>query len=185
MRITKNFATTLPRLMAVVLAILPLLALPGTPAEAQQIECANHAGGQFKAVALTAPRFATVDFSGSGGQLDPIPLLETEIAGPLTCVVVHFSAQADPLDNFIVFQASIDDIPMQGHAQFPYLAAAPTTPVVFDPEETNLNISRMVSYTFFARVGPGAHTVRIRFAGCCSPIGNGALVRAAVMSVHY
>lgn len=76
---------------------------------------------------------------------------------------------------------------MVGHTQFPYLTPAPATPVVFDPEETNLDVSRMVSYTFFARVGPGAHTVRVRFAGCCglTPGGASAYVRAAVMSVHY
>ena len=185
MRTTKNTVSTLPRLLAIVLAMLPLLALPGSPAEAQQIECENRTGGQFKAVALAAPRIATVDFSGSGGQLDPVPLLETEIVGGPTCVVVHFSAQADPQDNFIVFQASIDDVPMQGHAQFPYVSPALTTPVVFNPEETNLNISKMVAYTFFASVGHGKHVVRIRYAGCCSPNPGSGLVRAAVMSVHY
>jgi hypothetical protein len=74
---------------------------------------------------------------------------------------------------------------MQGHTQFPYLTPAPTTPVVFDPEETNLNVSRMVAYTFFLHVGRGTHTVRIRFAGCCSPNPGSGLVRAAVMSVEY
>jgi hypothetical protein len=59
------------------------------------------------------------------------------------------------------------------------------TPVVFDPEETNLNVSRMVAYTFFLHVGRGTHTVRIRFAGCCSPNPGSGLVRAAVMSVKY
>ena len=182
---TKTFLSTLPRLMAIVLAMVPLLAFPGTPAEAQQIECGSNAASQFKAVALSAPRTATVDFSGSGGQLDPLPLLETEIVAGPGCVVVHFSAEANPLDNFIVFQASIDDVPMQGQTQFPYLSPAPGTPVVFDPEETNLNAARMVSYTFFAKVSKGAHTVRIRFAGCCSPNPGSGLVLAAVMSVHY
>jgi len=74
---------------------------------------------------------------------------------------------------------------MEGHTQFPYLTPAPATPVVFDPEETNLNASRMVSYTFFSRVERGSHTVRIRFAGCCSPNPGSGLVRAAVMSVNY
>ena len=184
MRISKRFVIR-SRMMAIVLGMLPSLALPTTPAAAQQVECTNRAGGQYKAVALTATRTSTVDFSGSGGQLDPLPLLETTINGA-SCVVVHFSAQADPQDNFVVFQASIDDIPMEGHAQFPYISPAPETPVVFDPEETNLNVSRMVSYTFFAKVGHGTHTVRIRFAGCCSSnSGNGAVVRAATMSVNY
>jgi hypothetical protein len=184
MRTSNRFVSTIARLAALALIILPALALPSKFVEAQQVECANRAGGQFKAVATSTPRTATVDFSGSGGQLDPVPLLETEINGP-GCVVVHFSAQAAPQDNFIVFQASIDDIPMEGHAQFPYITPALTTPVVFDPEETNLNISRMVSYTFFKRVGPGSHAVRIRYAGCCSPVPGSGLVLAASMSVNY
>ena len=177
----KVFLNTLSRLLALVLALLPSLGLP-TRAAAQQVECENHSATQFKAVALTAGRTATVDFSASGGQLDPVPLLETEIRTGAACVLVHFSAQAAPLDNTVVFQASIDDIPMEGHAPSPPFA----TPVVFDPEETELNNFRMVAYTFFLKVRPGVHTVRIRFAGCCSANPSGsALVRAAVMSVHY
>jgi len=195
MRMNKMFVNALLGIAAIGATMLPSMALPSTSAgttsagvsqfAAQQTECVNKTGGQFKAVALEGTRTTTAEFAASGGQLDPIPLLETQIAGA-ECVVVHFSAQADPQDNFIIFQASIDDVPMQGHAQFPYLTPAPTTPVVFDPEETNLNVSRMVSYTFFAKVGRGVHNVRIRFAGCCSgATGNGAVIRAAVMSVHY
>lgn len=176
----KIFLNTLPRLTALVLALLASLALPNR-AVAQQVECANHSATQFKAVATTATRISTVDFSASGGQLDPAPLLETEIKTGATCVVVHSSAQADPQDNFVVFQASIDDIPMEGHIQFPYLSTAPATPVVFDPEETSLNASRMVAYTFFLKVRPGVHIVRIRFAGCCSanPGGGSGVARPA------
>ena len=188
MRISKRFVSTLPRIMAIVLGVAVIGApLSTTSAQTQQIECANKAGGQFKAVALTELRSSTVDFFGSGGQLEPVPLLETEIKTGPTCVLVHFSAQADPRDNHIVFQASIDDIPMEGHAQFPYFTPAPAAPVVWDPEETNLNVARMVSYTFFMKVGLGTHTVRIRFAGCCSPTpgATSGFVRAAVMSVNY
>jgi len=156
-------------------------------AQAQTTECESVTLRQ-KAISKTGPvQLATVDFA-AGGQLDPTPLLETQIqVFTKTCVFVTFSAQADPQDNFIVFQASVNNVPMSGHAQFPYLTPAPATPVVFDPEETNLNVSRMVSYTFFAQVGPGTHTVRIRFAGCCSlvPGGNSAFIRAAAMSIRY
>jgi len=191
MKTSKMFVSAVISVAAMAFTMLPSVALPATSTTiansvaAEQIECANRAGGQFKAVALEGTRTTTAEFAASGGQLDPTPLLETQITGA-ECVVVHFSAQADPQDNFIVFQASIDDVPMEGHAQFPYLTPAPTTPVVFDPEETNLNVSRMVSYNFFAKVGRGTHTLRIRFAGCCSgSTGNGAVVRAATMSVHY
>jgi len=186
MRTSKKFVKAFPCITALILAV----AVAGAPlssasAQIQGRECSNPSGSQFKAVSLSGLRVATVDFSGSGGQLDPVPLLETEFKSGPTCVLVHFSAQVDPQDNHIVFQASIDDVPMEGHAQFPYLTPAPSTPVVWDPEETNLNVSRMVAYTFFAHVERGAHTVRIRFAGCCSPTPGSGVVRAAVMSVNY
>jgi|SRR5215831_5044168 len=191
MKTRKMLVSAVISVAAISFTMFPSVAFPASSARiatfvaAEQIECANRAGGQFKAVALDGTRITTAEFAASGGQLDPAPLLEAEITGA-ECVVVHFSAQADPQDNFIVFQASIDDVPMEGHAQFPYLTPAPATPVVFDPEETNLNVSRMVSYNFFAKVGRGTHTVRIRFAGCCSgSTGNGAVVRAAVMTVQY
>lgn len=139
------------------------------------------------AVALPAPKVLNpvVDFSGSGGQLDPTPLLQTTInvlPGRPTCVVVHFSTQADPQDNAIVFQASIDNVPMLGHGT----ALSYATPVVSDPEETNLNLSRILSYTFFAPVAPGVHIVRIRVASCCTsnPTG-GLLIRGASLVVKY
>lgn len=156
---------------------------------AQPVECES-VNLRVRTVVKNGVQQASVNFSPAG-QLDPNPILETQIQSfAKTCVVVHFSTQADPLDNFIVFQASIDNVPMSGHAQFPYLSPAPTTPVVFDPEETNLNVSRILSYTFVATVGPGVHTVRIRFAGCCSavvpvPVLNSAIVRNAVMAISF
>jgi hypothetical protein len=103
--------------------------------------------------------------------------------------VVNFSAQTDPLDNHIVYQVSVDDVPMSGHAQFPYLDPAPPTLVVWDPREAPvLQLSRMVSYTFAARVAPGVHVVRVRFAGCCSAVPNPSgsnLVRAANLTLFY
>jgi hypothetical protein len=155
---------------------------------AQTAECES-VNVRVKTVAKNGIQWSTVDFANVPyGQLDPTPLLQTQIQVAVrTCVVVHFSTQADPQDNAIVFQASIDNVPMSGHAQFPYLTPAPATPVVWDPEETNFNLSRMLSYTFTVAVTPGTHTIRIRFAGCCSevPSGNSALVRNAVMTVHY
>ena len=160
---------------------LSLLLLPSV-GRAEEIECGGVAP-HIKAVTVDA-RTATTDFSGSGGQLDPIPLLETQIR--VTgggCVIAHFSAQANPLDNSIVFQVSIDDVPMAGHTQFAPFA----TPVVVEPEETNLNLPRMVAYDFVARVDPGIHTVRVRFAGCCSANNpsNSGLARAAVLTLQY
>ena len=138
-----------------------------------------------KGVSMDAPRQSTVDFSASGGQLDPVPLLQTVVATRGTCIIAHFSAQADSFDNHMIFQVTVDDVPMQGHAQFPYLVPAPATPVVWDPEETNLNVSRMVAYNFVARVAPGVHVVKVKFAGCCGAVGTSTLVRAAVLTLEY
>jgi hypothetical protein len=140
-----------------------------------------------KAVTADA-RTATTDFSGSGGQFDPTPLLETQIDTKDGCLIAHFSAQADPLDNHIVFQVSVDDVPMAGHAQFPYVDPPLTTPVVWDPKEAHpIHFSRMVSYNFVAPVTRGLHTVRVRFAGCCSlnTPSNTNAVQAAVLTLQY
>jgi hypothetical protein len=161
---------------------------------------------QMKAVALPSPRSgALVNFTGSGGQLDPTPLLETTFTVPAStqravCVFVTFSAQIDPADNYGVYQASIDNVPMNGHgslaAEYPGL----TTPIVFDAvnQGTYLPIdpyrylngsnSRFVSYSFFATVAPGTHTMRIKMAACCSqaPGGFGGVsVRAATALVRW
>jgi hypothetical protein len=59
---------------------------------------------------------------------------------------------------------------------------------VFDPEETDQNLPRMVSYTFFDQVGPGAHQVEVLFAGCCSgapPQGVAAWAGSPVLALHY
>src|SRR5215831_1003771 len=100
-------------------AAMPLLTWAQAAPECQGVTL------NTKAIALPAAKVLNpvTDFSGSGGQLDPTPLLSTEIdVGPLFgragCLVVHFSVQADPQDNFIVFQASVDNAPMAGHGQF-------------------------------------------------------------------
>jgi hypothetical protein len=142
-----------------------------------------------KAVALPSARVLNpvVDFSGSGGQLDPTPLLQTDIdVAPSIlarggCLVVHFSTQADPQDNAIIFQVSLDNVPMTGHGAILF-----STPVVADPEETDKNLSRMLSYTFFAPLTAGKHTIRVRIASCCTSNPTGGLVvRAATLVAQY
>jgi hypothetical protein len=178
-------------------AVIPALATAQTP------ECQG-TNLNTKAVALAVPRSGSlVNFTGSGGQLDPIPLLETNInviglSGRPVCVTVTFSAEVDPRDNYGVYQASIDGVPMSGHGTlFPEYGLA--TPIVFDavnpgsylptPTATNNLNYRMVSYTFFASVMPGARTIRIRVAGCCStaPVGFSPwdFVRAATLVARW
>ncbi len=161
---------------------------------------------QTQAVALSAPRSGSiVNFTGSGGQLDPVPLLESTFTIPqgtskTTCVFVTFSAQTDFSDNYGVYQTSIDDVPMIGHgtltAEYPNI----TTPVVFDAvnqgtyltvapyQYPNYSNSRFVSYTFFAVVTPGTHVMRVRVAACCSqsPVGfGGVFVRNATAVMRW
>ncbi|MGH3146613.1 MAG: hypothetical protein ACRDTR_12510 [Rubrobacter sp.] len=137
---------------------------------------------------VTAPGAATtVTFNANPEHFDPTPLLSTKInvAGRKpSCLIAHFSAMAQPQDNAVVFQVRVDGVPMQGHAAG--VLGIPI-PVVYDPEETNLNLKRMVSYNFFAEVGPGEHTVEVLFAGCCSANQNasGAAVESPVLTLEY
>jgi hypothetical protein len=188
------------------LAIATIAIVPGV-LSAQTLECQGTALN-VKAAALSTPRTGSlVNFTGSGGQLDPLPLLEMNVtisgapalpAQRPACITLTFSVQVDPSDNYSVFQASIDDVPMSGHGTL-YPEYGYTTPIVFDavnqgsfipnpgagfPNPAN---SRIVSYTFFASVMPGTRTIRIRLAGCCSPVPAGAslFVRAATLIARW
>jgi len=92
------------------------------------------------------------------------PLLETTISVTgvgLSCVVANFSAVVAPNDNYVVFQVTLDGVPMYGHTAH---WAHPDTPVVIESEETDLNQPRMVAHQFFLRVSPGVHTVAVNVA---------------------
>lgn len=146
----------------------------------------------------------TVDHSGSAtnpdgslngdGKFDPIPLLETKIfvgGKKNSCVIAHFSAEFNTGDNRIVFQASIDDEPMEGHAFIPSDLRSPQleTPIVYDQSRSvgGFTLPAMAAYNFFKIVKPGWHTVKIKWAGCCSadPTSVSAEVLAAVMTLEY
>ena len=118
---------------------------------------------------------------------DPIlqPLLETTISvtGPgLTCVVANFSAVVKPSDNYMVFQVTLDNVPMHGHTR---LYVHPEVPVVIETEETDLNQPRMIAHQFFLRVLPGVHTVRVSVAQGSGGGPQNSTVEAPVLSVHY
>src|SRR6266566_5009705 len=83
----------------------------------EPVDCDNRAP-RVRGVKLAAPISNTVDFSGSDGAFDPVPLLEAKInvgGKKDSCVIAHFSSQVSTGDNTVVFQASIDDVPMEGH----------------------------------------------------------------------
>lgn len=146
-----------------------------------------------KGVTDPAVRTTAVAFNSNPARFDPVPLLDTTITvgGTIaSCLMAHFSAEARPLDNWVVFQVTVDGAPMQGHAAL--LAGLP--PVVFDPDETQLGDSfngigpyRMVAYDFFANVRPGPHRIQVWFAGCCSANinGSGAHVQSPVLTLEY
>lgn len=189
-----------------VIAIVAIASFP-VMATAQERGCQGFSTNT-KTVALAGPRLGPiVNFTGNAvgtnGALDL--LLETTVnitgPGPRVCVTLTFSAQVDPGDNYGVYQASIDNVPMQGHgllSEYPL-----TTPVVFDANNQgsylssnsgiNAANSRMVSYTFVDSVPPGPHRFRIKLAHCCTmlygnPPPGGAgwpFVRAATMKIAW
>ena len=98
------------------------------------------------------------------------PLIQTVIQVRGTCVLAHFSALAESrADRHVIFQVSIDNVPMLGHALFPHAVLNdPPGFVVSNPgDTTSPAASKMVAYDFVARVTPGWHVEMVRFAGCC------------------
>jgi hypothetical protein len=161
-------------------------------AGAEPIVCRSEAS-IVKAVTISEDYFAVkTRFQFDTPNL--VPLVETTISVSgtgLSCVVANFSAVVKPLDNYVVFQVTLDGVPMNGHSKF---YAQPDIPVVIETEETDLNQPRMVAHQFFLRVSPGVHTVTVNVAA-----GSGfdpaaypridppviATVEAPVLSIQY
>lgn len=170
------------------LSILAAAACGGalTNAGAGTIAC-NSEAKTVKAVTIAEPYFqVTTRFQIDDPNLQP--LLETSILVPgpgPSCVVAYFSAVVRPTDNYVVFQATLDGVPMRGHTvTFPQ----PQTPVVIESEETDKNLQRMVAHHFFAKVNPGTHRVRVSVAAgsnidLVTPIYPA--IEAPVLSIHY
>jgi hypothetical protein len=179
-----------------------VLALSGAGQEwvvATEAECEGDAtrvkalssGSQHTAVNFNTDVNGVVD---GLGHFDAVPLLSTTIAvngGPRksSCLIAHLSAEVAPQDNHVMFQVLLDGVPMHGHGIFPYSLPVIQSPVVWDPEETDKNLNRMVAFNFFAAVRPGTHSVEVRWAGCCG-FTNGntttiATVANAVLTLQY
>ena len=188
----------MPNTARVISAAVTLL-LVGLGADASaQTGAARCAGlAQIVRAQSSGVRTTTVNFNTDAlgnpdptGYFDPTPLIATSIitTAERTCLIVHFSALAEPQDNHVMFQVRVDGNPIQGHAIFPYSIPTVQAPVVWDPEETDKNLTRMVASNFFAAIGPGTHKIEVRFAGCCG-LTNGvnviALVRNAVLTLQY
>ncbi len=176
---------------------LSLVMVFGSQASAQTGEASCESRTLLVKAASSGVRTTTVNFNTDAlgnpdptGYFDPTPLISTNIATNVrsTCVIVQFSAMVEPQDNHVMFQVRVDGSPMEGHAIFPYSVPTVQAPVVWDPEETDKNLARMVAYSFFASVPAGNHTVDVLFAGCCGLTGGVnviSLVRNAVMTVAY
>jgi len=125
----------------------------------------------------------TVDFMATSG-FDPVPLLSTTVnvsGGAGSCLVVHFSAMptasSTNVDDYVLFQVTVDGVPMIGHFPEPFLIPNPAVAVTPDVD------TEMSAYNFFAPVTGGSHTVEVHFAGCCG--GGGATVFAPVLTLEY
>ena len=163
--------------------VVGMLVAPGA-AQAENIVCRSQAA-TVKAVTISEDYFAvTTRFQFDSPNLQP--LLETNILvtgiGP-SCVVAYFSAVVKPTDNYMVFQVTVDGVPMNGHTvTFPQ----PQTPVVIETEETDQNLPRMVAHQFFLKVLPGVHSVTVNVAGGSNIVAPFyPTVEAPVLSVHY
>jgi hypothetical protein len=157
-----------------------------TNAAAGTIAC-NSEAKAVKAMTITEPWFPVkTRFQIDTPNLEP--LLETSIlvAGPgPSCVVAYFSAVVRPTDNYVVFQATLDGVPMHGHT---VTSAQPKTPVVIESEETDKNLQRLVAHHFFAQVNPGMHRIRVSVAAgsnidLITPIYPA--IEAPVLSIKY
>ena len=179
--------------------LVTLYSLGHGRALAAEAECQSSVT-QLKALSSgpqqTAVNFNT-DINGvpdATGYFDPAPLLTTLIdveggRNRTSCLVAHLSVEVAPLDNHVMFQVLVDGVPMYGHGIFPYSVPTVMAPVVWDPEETDKNLNRMVAFNFFMPVARGAHRVEVRWAGCCGfTSGNTvtiATVSNAVLILKY
>lgn len=184
-------------ILSTVLFIFPMLLFFYGKASAEQLECEIRYSS-VKAVKSNEVRETLVNFNtnesgekDSTGFLDPDPLISTNVTvngRTSRCLVARFSAMAEPRDSHIMFQVLIDGVPMEGHGIFPFSVPLVENPVVWDPEETDQDQTRMVSYSFFADVDPGEHTIEVLFAGCCGDTSGGdpiAVVRSSVLTIEY
>jgi hypothetical protein len=153
---------------------------------------ANHAHAQttcasestkVKAVTIAEDYFpVTTEFQFDRPNLQTLLKTTVVVEGTTSsCLLAYFSAVATPTDNYMVFQISINGVPMKGHHTF---YAVPATPIVIESEETDQNLPRMVAHHAFQRVAPGSYTIEVKVAAGSSALSPAA-VSAPVLTVHY
>jgi hypothetical protein len=164
----KSRSTRTLLLAAVIAAVALALGMPwssnSTEASHNQVECE----GKVKHVkAVTSP---DTHFITTIAQVPPHvlqPLLSTTVTvggGQPSCLIAHFSTVARVIDNYIVFQVTVDGVPMQGHN----FGGGPLIPIPIVQETkfaSDSAVDKMVAYNFFAEVQPGSHRVEVRVGG--------------------
>ena len=152
------------------------------PESHSQVGCASSAAGKITMVSDPGVHITATDFPA----FDPAPLLTANfsIGGTAAvCVAAHFSVMQGAQESYgqriwTMYRVEIDGVPMNGH--FP-LFGGPLA--VGHTADQDLD---MVSYNFWLRIPPGAHTIRVLYSGY-SPDGSGApgaIVAAPVLTLE-
>lgn len=186
--------THLPKAWSILALVATLSGIGQSRALAAEAECQG-LSTQIKALS-SGPHQTKVNFNtningipDATGYFDPAPLLSTIIdvdpgRSRTSCLVAQLSVEVAPLDNHVMFQVLVDGVPMHGHGIFPYSVPTVQAPVVWDPEETDKNVNRMVGFNFFLPVERGSHLVEVRWAGCCGfTYGNTVTIATVSNSV--
>ena len=146
--------------LATLAITIPLSTLEGR-ASHNQVECESRST-HVKAVTSPDTHFITTI-----AQVPPHilqPLLATTITvggGRPSCLIAHFSTVGRVIDNYIVFQVTVDGVPMQGHN----FGGGPLIPIPIVQETkfaSDSAVDKMLAYNFFAEVEPGDHRVEVR-----------------------
>jgi hypothetical protein len=174
----------------VVFAVMLMAASWGVgDAIAQSIECASPVRN-IAGVTDPASHVITTKYQFDTPNLQP--LLKTTINAERGCLVAHVSGLARITDNYIVFQVSVDGVPMLGHLSGIAGVATPVVFVTLDEgtppynDEQFSDPTKVVAYNFFARVGAGDHTVEVLAAAGSNidPL-NPPLVNNLVLTLAY
>jgi hypothetical protein len=145
--------------LATLVIAIPLAPVPGQ-ASHNQVECESRST-HVKAVTSPGTHFITTIAQVPPHILEPLLSTTVEVGGGRpSCLIAHFSTIARVIDNYIVFQVTVDGVPMQGHN----FGGAPLIPIPIVQETkfaADSAVDKMVAYNFFAEVQPGDHTVEV------------------------
>lgn len=123
-------------------------------------------------------------------------VLKTDIeTSDTTCLVVHLSGLTRITDNYVVFQVSVDGVPMDAGQYLTGLASpdTPVTAVSIDAlsaapynDEQFIDPTKTFAFNFFTVVKAGVHTVTVSTAAGSGVIpGNYSTVHNLVLTMSY